>query len=661
MALLAVGTVAIFFRVGTFEFVNFDDYAYITLNPMVQSGLTWPGVVWAFRQFSREWTYWHPLSWLSHMLDCQLFGLSPAGPHVMNLFFHTLNTVLLFVLLRRTTGARGASAVVAALFAIHPIQVDSVAWVAERKNLLSTTFGLLTLLAYVGYTARPKWTRYLLVFVLMALGLMAKPMLVTLPFVMLLLDLWPLQRWVPTNNTSNPLPAEAGTPNERVGWTRLLVEKIPFFALSVASSLITILGHRATATLADVHQLPVTLRVANAVVAYAIYLRKLIWPVDLSILYVHPGRWPVEIVISSALILLGVLVWGLLQMRQRPYLLVGWLWFLGVLVPTIGLVQAGGQVEADVQSVADRFVYLPVIGLFAMVVWTVASWTESLLQPRVVQITLAAVALAACAWMTSLQLRYWRNSVTLLERAVKIAPSNSVAHVMLGNAFFERGQLDPALREYKEALRLRRDDASAWVRAGVVLTQQGKASEALRYFQSAVQLSPGWPEPRRQAALALLRLGRNDQARAVYQTLPALLPNTAEGHRDLADMFSEGGQFADAIEHYREALRLKSDLQPVLNNLAWLRSTCPQPELRDGREAVALAERACELSHYRNADFVGTLAAAYAETGRFGDAITTVQKAEQLATPSGSTNLLALLQQMKQQFHAGKPYHKNQQ
>jgi Flp pilus assembly protein TadD len=681
LLLLAGTTVALFWRVSRHEFVNYDDYAYVTLNPMVQQGLTWPGVIWAFSELHGEATYWHPLTWLSHMLDCQLFGLKPAGHHLGNLFFHIINTLLLFVLLKRMTGRQGPSAIVAALFAFHPLQADSVAWVAERKNVLSTLFWILTLLAYVRYAARPGAWRYVLVFVLMALGLMAKPTLVTLPCVMLLLDFWPLGRlrlgWILPRSDGGPPPPGPGSsrPKEvhlkseignrkseiretlaqarKPSWPWLLLEKLPLLVLSAASSLLTVRGHEALGALVQTEELPLLYRLENAVVAYVLYLRKLVWPADLSVFYMHPGRWPTLTVIGSALFLLSLTTIALLQARRRPFLIVGWFWFIGTLVPTIGLVQA------HVQALADRFAYVPVIGVFIMVVWTVAELTARWARPKAVQTTVTGLVLTGCVAATSWQLTYWQNSVTLLQHAVQLAPDHYLPHVMLGNALFERGQLDGALREYREGLRLRQDDADAWERAGVVLSQQGQSAEAILHFQKAIQLAPAWAEPRRRLALALLSQGRKEEARTVYEAIVPLTPSTAEGQRDLADMLAEGQQPAAAIRHYQEALRLNPDFLPVLSNLAWLRATCGQSELRDGREAVSLAERACQLSQRRNPNFLGVLAAAYAEASRFSDAIQTIQEARTLAQASGASQLLPLHAQMLELFQAGKPFHES--
>jgi Flp pilus assembly protein TadD len=723
MALLAAATIAVFWQVSRHEFVNFDDPAYVTYNPVVREGLTWPGVAWAFTNLHGEATYWHPVTWLSHMLDCQLFGLKAGGHHLTSLFLHTLNTLLLFVLLRRMTGRRGPSAMVAALFALHPLQVDSVAWIAERKNVLSAFFFMLTLWAYARYAESrspksgvqgsrfevrgsgfpirravlhlPSSIFYVLSLLCFALGLMSKPTLVPLPFLLLLLDYWPLGRMQ---------KAEVRSPASRIthhaSLISLLLEKTPFLVLTAVSCLVTLRGHESLGALASTEELPIGMRLANAAVACALYLRKLVWPVDLSVFYLHPGRWPAGSIAVSALLVLGVTALTVWQARRRPYLIVGWLWFLGMLVPVIGLVQA------HVQAMADRFAYVPVIGVFIMAVWAAAEWLAAAIPenhrwtqidtdkncpeggsarpgissaPKQIELKpesgpqnlcpsvsicgspwlscgLAAVVLAGCVVMTSLQLRYWRNSLTLLQRAVRVEPANFVARLMLGNALFEQHQLDGAAREYLAALRLRPDYAEAWLRVGVALTEESRPAEALPYLAKAGELAPGWPEPQRRLALAWLRQGRLKETREAYQKLVPLMPATAEGCRDLADMLAEGQQYAEALHYYCEALRLKPDFDAALNNLAMFRASCKQPEFRNGQEAVQLAEAACRLSGRRNPSYLGTLAAAYAETGRFAAAVKTIQEALALTKASGADALVPIQTQMLQQFRAGKPY-----
>jgi tetratricopeptide (TPR) repeat protein len=718
MALLAAATFAVFWQVSRHEFVNFDDPAYVTYNSVVREGLTWPGVAWAFTNLHGEATYWHPVTWLSHMLDCQLFGLKASGHHLTSLFLHTLNTLLLFVLLRRMTGRRGPSAMVAALFALHPLQVDSVAWIAERKNVLSAFFFMLTLWTYARYAegrrakaeglksearspkaegtpksevrgpkldAHGPWSLchwpffifYSLSLLFFALGLMSKPTLVPLPFLLLLLDYWPLgsmqneecsmQKEEVRSRLTSTLRSTAMEDGHHVSrftfhdlrltLLPLLVEKLPFLLLTAVSCLVTLRGHESLGALASTEELPIGLRLANAVVACALYLRKLVWPTDLSVFYLHPGRWPALWVAASALLVLGLTALAVWQARRRPYLIVGWLWFLGMLVPVIGLVQA------HVQALADRFAYVPVIGVFIMAVWAAAEWLAVIIAGNhrwtclpLLRCGLVALVLAGCVVTTSLQLRYWRNSITLLQRAVQVEPANFRARLMLGNALFERRQLEVAAREYQAALRLRPDYAEAWLRTGVALTEEGRPAEAMPYLVKAGELAPGWPEPQRRLALALLRQGRLKEAHEAYQKLVPSMPATAEGYRDLADMLAEGQQYAEALHYYCEALRLNPDFDAALNNLAMFRASCKQPEFRNGQEAVQLAQAACRLSGRRNPSYLGTLAAAYAEAGQFGDAVKTIQEALALARASGANELIPIQTQMLQQFRAGKPY-----
>ena len=707
MALLAAATFAVFWQVSRHEFVNFDDPAYVTYNSVVREGLTWPGVAWAFTNLHGEATYWHPVTWLSHMLDCQLFGLKASGHHLTSLFLHTLNTLLLFVLLRRMTGRRGPSAMIAALFALHPLQVDSVAWIAERKNVLSAFFFMLTLWTYARYAegrrakaegqglksgtqdpkpdARGAWSFfhlpssifYVLSLLCFALGLMSKPTLVPLPFLLLLLDYWPLgrmqneecsmQKEEVRSRLTSTLRSTAMEDGHHVSrftfhdlrltLLPLLVEKLPFLLLTAVSCLVTLRGHESLGALASAEELPIGLRLANAVVACALYLRKLVWPLDLSVFYLHPGRWPALLVAASVLLVLGLTALAVWQARRRPYLIVGWLWFLGMLVPVIGLVQA------HVQALADRFAYVPVIGVFIMAVWAAAEWLAAIIAGNhrwtrlpLLRCGLVALVLAGCVVMTSLQLRYWRNSITLLQRAVQVEPANFMARLMLGNALFERRQLEGAAREYQAALRLRPDYAEAWLRTGVALTEEGRPAEAMPYLVKAGELAPGWPEPQRRLALALLRQGRLKEAHEAYQKLVPSMPATAEGYRDLADMLAEGQQYAEALHYYCEALRLKPDFDAALNNLAMFRASCKQSEFRNGQEAVQLAQAACRLSGRRNPSYLGTLAAAYAEAGQFGDAVKTIQEALALARASGANELIPIQTQMLQQFRAGKPY-----
>jgi len=487
--LLAAVTLVTYTPAFKAEFVDYDDTDYVTQNPHVLPGLTKAGIVWAFTELHGEHTYWHPITWLSHMLDCQLFGLNAGAHHAVNVAFHTVNVVLLFLLLFRLTGTVGRSAVVAALFALHPLQVDTVAWVAERKNLLSTLFFLLTLWAYAGYVRnQPKagervdaagvmvrarnfrLINYFLALVLFALALMSKPSVVTLPCVLLLLDYWPLQRLQ---------LSELST--QRSTMVRLLLEKVPFFMLAAAVSVTTVLSNRQIGSISSSVDLPFTLRLTNALVSYGRYLRKAFWPDDLAVLYPYPKSWPVEQVLFTAVLLLGISAWVVWNWKRQPYLLMGWCWFVGMLVPTIGLIQAGAQ------SMANWFVYIPLIGLFLLITWGVADWRSRHPNQSALLIAVSTALLAGCFVVTRTQLRYWQNHVALFERALAVTPPNFLALCGLGAALERAGRIEEATLRYRQALQFAPEHANANYNLGNSLSKEKRYAEAVHYYERAIQ------------------------------------------------------------------------------------------------------------------------------------------------------------------------------
>jgi hypothetical protein len=602
---LAAVTLTVYWPVRNHAFINYDDPIYVTGNRHVQAGISRPGVAWAFLNLHGEHTYWHPVTWVSHMLDCQLFGLNPGPHHLVNVAFHIANALLLLLALHRMTGALWRSAMVAGLFALHPLQVDTVAWVTERKNVLSTFFWLLTLWAYVRYAEgkmqksrtehpisniqHPTSSFYLLSLVFFALGLMCKPALVTLPFVLLLLDYWPLGRM--QNDECRMMNAKFRSPATRnpqpascipfpVSRFTLLLEKLPFLVLAVAAAFITVAGHhelRATANL------PWEWRVENALVSYVRYLGKTFWPTHLAVFYPHPGAWPAGVVVGSALALLVVSSWVIWRARQAPYLVTGWLWFLGVLVPMIGIIQAGSQ------AMADRFAYVPLIGLFIMLVWGLAEWAARWPRGGLALKAVGVLALGGCMALTCRQLSFWRNTTTLFEHALQVTSNNACAHYSLG---------------YE-------------------LADEGKTQEAMGEWEIALKIEPG----------------------------------LADIHGKIASTLCRQGDFAGAIARYRRALEIDPDLVEALNNLAWLLATRPEASLRDGPEAVRLAEKACTLTRFRRTIMVGTFAAAYAEAGRFTEAVATAQRACALAVEEGDRTLLARNRQLLELYRASQPYH----
>ncbi|MDD2903409.1 MAG: tetratricopeptide repeat protein [Syntrophales bacterium] len=508
--LLAGAALAVYSQVSHHDFLTFDDDMYVTHNPRVRAGLTWPGVKWAFTAVHSS--NWHPLTWLSHMLDCQIFGMQPGGHHLTNLAWHLANTILLFLFLARVTGALRPSALVAALFALHPLHVESVAWVSERKDLLSTFFWLAALWAYAGYAAAPSIRRYLAVVLAFILGLLAKPMVVTLPFVLLLLDYWPLGR-VPGG--PGPAPGFAGTGEPRPrpaprGYWYLLQEKIPLFALTIISCLITLAAQKGSGAMMPMAIRPLVPRIANALVAYVEYLVKLFWPFPMIFFYpLAPVPWWEAA--GAGLVLLVLTIFLLYGSRRHPYLAVGWLWYLGTLVPVIGLVQVGGQ------AMADRYTYVPFIGLFIIAAWGIAEATAGWRRRTIVLSTSAAALLLACLLASWGQAGYWRNSQTLFTRAIEINPNNYMAFHHLGMDLVNRGKLDQAIAMYKKTLALAPKYPPAYNNLAIAYARQGKFKEAIPLFKEAIKLTPGNVSFYRNLALAYEQEGKKAEAAAVME------------------------------------------------------------------------------------------------------------------------------------------------
>lgn len=503
--ILAFIPVALYVQVIGFEFVDFDDFQYVTRNENVSAGFSLEHVAWAFSSLYAS--NWHPLTWLSHMLDVQLFGLKPGGHHLVNVLFHTINTVLLFLVLKRLTGKIMACAAVAALFAAHPLHVESVAFVAERKDVLSTMFWLLTMAAYVGYVRQQGLVRYLLVVACYTLGLMAKPMLVTLPFVLLLLDYWPLERLSVREKTA------AGVCRAGVGFRRLLWEKRPLLALAAASCTVTMLAQDKSGS---VQPFEFLYNSSNALLSYLLYLQKTIWPTRLAVFYPLQEHIPWWEVTASALLLTAISFVTLRAARRHPYLLVGWLWYLGSLVPVIGIVQVGKQ------AMADRYTYIPLIGIFIMLVFGIneasARWRYRQALLRVA----AGVVFAALAAVTWFQVGYWRNGVTLFEHAVNVTTGNYLAHHNLGVALMNKGRNVEAWRQFNEALRIKPDYKTAYYNLGNLSINMGDISRAIQAYKRAIGIDPDYIAAHKRLAEAYTRSGRHDLAVEEMKSVTAL-------------------------------------------------------------------------------------------------------------------------------------------
>jgi tetratricopeptide (TPR) repeat protein len=655
--LLALVTLAIYLPVLNDVFVNFDDDDYVTNNRVVKNGLTPAGIHWAFTTFHSA--NWHPVTWLSHMLDCQLFGLNPAAHHFVNALIHSVNAALLFLLLLRLTKLKWPSLIVAALFAWHPLHVESVAWIAERKDVLSTFFALLALLSYTKFVKENCRRSFWLALIFFALGLMAKPMFVTLPFIMLLLDFWPVQRF--SKSTIQ----------------RLLVEKIPFFLLAAGSCVLTFLAQRAEAV-RTLKQVSLSLRLENAVAACATYLFQIFWPANLAVFYPMPDKIaPIAIIISAtALLLISWLAW--LARKTCPCLIIGWLWFLGALVPVIGLVKVGDAAHAD------RYTYFPAVGIFIAVVFGI--WSR-LKQPGAQKIFMVAsgAALVLCVALTEHQLQFWRDSETLFRRslavtgenplailnfnaavetngetmfrnAVAVTKNNPTAHLNLGAALESKGKTGEALAEYREALRLDPQMFEAANDIGKLLFEQGRPAEALDYCLAAVRLKPDRATLHNNLGLTLETLGRFDEAREQFAEAARLDETYAVPRFQTGRTLLKQGRDAEALPELFAALQIEPDNLQFLLFTARVLASDENPQGRNGEQAVAVADKASRLAGSSQPVILDTFAMALAEVNHFDEAQKIQQQAVELVKNSIDREDLDLMQQRLKLYENQQPW-----
>ncbi len=795
---LAVITLAVYGQTLRYEFVNYDDNSYVYENPTVVAGLTIKGIESAFRLGESD--NWIPLTTISHMLDCQIYGLNAGGHHLTNVLLHTASVIILFLVLRQMTGFLWRSAFVAAIFAVHPLHVESVAWVAERKDTLSGLFFMLTLLAYVGYVRRPaSLSRYLIVLLFFALGLMSKPMLVTLPFVLLLLDYWPLKRisnFPPSAvlSTLRNIAMEDGL--RRTGrfsisdLKNLLAEKIPLLMLSMVSCILTVFAQGQVHAMPSLNKLHLSIRIGNALLSCVTYVWQLFYPVGLAPHYPYPSHsLPLWNIIWAFVVLVAISSAAFIGRRKHPYLLVGWLWYLGMLIPVVGLVQVGSQ------ALADRYTYLPQIGLCLMLVWLAADLSAGWRNRRLILGPAAAMIIIALVFLARAQASYWKDSETLWTHTIRVTSPNATAHLYLGVALRQKGDVDKAVIEYQKALEIDPDSAETCYDLGNALAEEGKMDEAIIQFQKARAIDPAYADPyddlgnaliqkgqvdeaiidyqkalainpnnaqacyhlgnallqkgqadkaiiqyqkalaidpnyaqacnnlgnaliqkgqvdeaiiQYQRALAinphyadpycnlgncllqkgqvdqaiiqyrkalainpnnaqacnnlgscLLQKGKVDEAIIEYQKALAINPNNADLHCNLGDVLIQKGQIDEAIVEYQKALALQPGTvaaQNTLTRIAWVMATSPDSSLRNGTKAIELAQQADRLSGGNNPTTAATLAAAYAEAGKFPEAITNAQRALQLATRQNSTALIAALQAQLKCYQAGAPF-----
>ena len=570
---LAITTFGIYAQVIGHRFITIDDLSYIEENSMVNRGVTFGGLAWAFTTFHQG--NWHPLTWIAHMIDSELFGVFAGGHLLVNALMHVANTLLVFWFLLGTTRARWPSALVAALFALHPLHVESVAWAAERKDTLSTFFGLLSLIAYARYAGAPSISRYAWTAIALALGLLAKPMLVTWPFVMLLLDYWPLRRFEITSRR------EVAT---KV-WP-LVREKLPLFALAAASAVVTSIAQSHAGAVRTLTEFPFTLRLSNALVSYAKYLLLTFWPNDLVVYYPFPASGiPVWQIIGAALLLIGITAFCFFQSRKHSgYLIVGWLWFLGTLVPVIGLIQVGGQ------AMADRYFYIPSIGLFIALVFGLADVAERRRVAPWLSAAIGGVVLVVLATLTNAQIRWWTDSFTLFKHALTVAPPSVAVEDSLGYAMQRSGRLDEAAAHYEKALQIKPDDYMSLLYLGVARFYQGRVTEAIEYAQAAIRSQADSPKAHNLLGMALAKQNHNEAALEEVRRAVELAPKDADIRNDLGLVLAQLGRIPEAINEFHEAVRLNPNNAVAHANLglALLAAGKPQESVPEFEAALQL-------------------------------------------------------------------------
>jgi tetratricopeptide (TPR) repeat protein len=728
---LALLVLAAFEPIRHNEFIAYDDNDYITDNSHVKSGLTWKSVTWAFT--SGRASNWHPLTWLSHMADIELFGLNPLGHHLHNLLLHTASTVLLFLLLHSMTGAVWPSAFVAMVFGIHPLRVESVAWAAERKDVLSMLFFLLTIAVYLVYVKRVGISRYLLVMLCFALGLMAKPMLVTLPVVLLLLDIWPLKR-VSKNKI------------------RLMAEKIPLFGLAIASCIVTYIVQKAGGS---VNAIPLQTRIPNALSSYTAYLGKFFWPRNLAVLYPYPGpNYPLWPSLAASLFLIVFCVIAFYCYSRKSWFFTGWFWYVITLIPVIGLIQVGNQ------SIADRYTYLPSIGILILLAWSAAQFSSSWRHQKLILGVLSALAAIGMTVCTRNQISYWKNSISLFEHTLAITQYNPVIHNNLGWVFWKKGnhaeafehiqkalQFSPnfadaninmaalllerkehdkamdylhrvlkakpnnfqanytmalvlvdlkqydqaaqyllialkntqnsadiyykmgviqntqnknkeAIASYEQAITLNPKHFLAFNDLGALKYQQGLYEEAVGYFRRCLEINPNYAQAYCNLALVLQKQNKFEEAVLYNRKALEIEPENPETWLNLALTQEDMGQFQSASDSYHKVLQFDPNSIGAMNNLAWILAVNPDTQIQKPSEAISLAQRACSLTSFKNADILDTLAAAYASDRQFKQAIETAQKAMDLANAAGQKEKAGEISRRLQYYQAGKPYSK---
>jgi protein O-mannosyl-transferase len=673
-AALVITTLIAYEPVRHNGFVTYDDYSYIVNNPQVTSGLSLQSLGQAFTQ--PHFYMWHPLTTISHILDYQLFGPNPLGHHFVGLLLHIANALLLLWIINNLSGSVWLSVFVAGVFALHPIQVESVAWAAERKTVLSGLFWLLTMAAYIHYARQPRLGRYIVVLLVFGLCIMTKPVVVTLPMALLLLDYWPLER-IGGQKTKGA--------SQKVSAVRLIVEKIPLLAMSAFLSVMTFVAQKQGGVVPTLEKMPLDYRAANMFLSYIRYIGKMLWPSGLAVCYPHPRAVLSDApVVMCAMLFIVLTVLSIYIGRRKKYVAVGWLWYVGTLVPVIGLVQSGAQ------AMANRYMYIPMLGLLIIIGWAVNDFIVNRPRIRIAATVMGVIVLLSLLILTRMQVRHWQNTLTLFDYALKVTEDNVLAENSYGCALFEEGRVDEAERYLRNAIRIspvfvdarnnlakvclkqgkfneaiehfneliRRNEGTAeiYYNLAAALGMQKKYDDAIKYFVKSLELNPNDPDTHKRMGITLLAAGKTEEAIVHFNESLRMKANQAEVYVNLGKANSQLGRYESAIQNWTRALELKPDNTEALNNLGWLLATFGEGTIENANKAIELSQHACELTGYNDPEFLDTLAAAYASGGRFDEAKATAEKALSAARAAGREDLAGEIQKRKKLYEAGQPY-----
>jgi protein O-mannosyl-transferase len=661
------------------NFVNYDDNAYITENPQVTSGITLKSLGEAFTK--SHFYMWHPLTTISHMLDCQIFDLNPAGHHFTSLLLHILSTLLLFWILNYLGGTIWLSAFLAGVFALHPVQVESIAWAAERKTVLSGLFWLLTIAVYIRYAKQPGFGRYLLVLIVFGLCIMTKPVVAPVPFVLLLLDYWPLDRlrW------GQPVKGKAKSKSNQKPASWLIAEKIPLLAMSVFLSVMTFTAQRQGGVVPTLERMPMDYRIANMFLSYIRYIGKLIWPSGLAVCYPHPhltvSDWRVLICMGAFILITIMCVYiG----RRKKYIAVGWLWYVGSLAPVIGLVQSGAQ------AMANRYMYIPMLGLLIIIGWGIKEFIDKQPKLKIAAAIFGVTALLSLMVLTRMQVKHWENTLTLFEytldvtkdnpsaentyavalfnegrfkeaeyhyaKAIRLAPAFTTAIANLSKLYLEEGKYDESIAGLKEIISHNEETADTYYNLATALSLQQKYDEAAKYFKKSLELNPVNPDAQMRLGIVLMVMGKNNEAIAHLNESLRIKPNQVEVYSTLGTAYSQLGQYDLAVKYWAKTLELQPNSVDVLNSMGLLLATVGDVTAEKANQAIAYASRACKLTDYNIPEYLDTLGVALAAAGRFEEAKAAAGKAINIAKAGGQEALVAEIEKRIKLYESGQPY-----